>query len=257
MKYTDLHIRKPLLPALDPKTANEECRITTRNLHCFAAGDFRCNEQPGLTAMHTLWLREHNRVANELSDINPHWNDERTFHEARKLIGAMMQHITFNEWLPIVLGPRVLDIFELKLLPTDYYNLYNETVNPTCSNAFGAAAFRFGHSLVKNSLSRCNKEFREVPFFIKLHKELNNPSNLHNFGSVDRILLGLASKRLARRDEFISEELTNHLFQVKNYMFSKDIFCHILLFSDSQVRIWHGFGCLEHSKRQRSWIACI
>ena len=166
--------------------------------------------------MHTLWLREHNRISNELSDINPHWKDDRTFHESRKIVGAMLQHITFNEWLPIVLGPRVLEIFELKLLPKGYYNLYNDTVNPTVSNAFGAAAFRFGHSLVKNSLSRCNKEFREVPFFIKLHKELNNPSNLHNFGSVDRILLGLASKRLARRDEFISEELTNHLFQVCN-----------------------------------------
>ena len=133
-----------------------------------------------------------------------------------------MQHITFNEWLPIVLGPRVIEIFELKLLPSGYYSLYNETVNPTVSNAFGAAAFRFGHSLVKNSLSRCNKDFREVPFFIKLHKELNNPSNLHNFGSVDRILLGLASKRLARRDEFISEELTNHLFQVSLFMFVYD-----------------------------------
>ena len=75
---------------------------------------------------------------------------------------------------------------------------------------------RFGHSLVKNSLSRCNKEFREVPFFVKLHKELNNPTNLHNFGSVDRLILGLCSKTLARRDEFITSELTNHLFQVNN-----------------------------------------
>merc|ERR1719367_949496 len=223
LKYTDLHIRKPLLPALDPKTANDECRITTRNLHCFAAGDFRANEQPGLTAMHTLWLREHNRIANDLADINPQWNDDRVYHEARKIVGAILQHITFNEWLPIVLGPRVIEIFELKLLPSGYYSLYNDTVNPTVSNAFGAAAFRFGHSLVKNSLSRCNKEFREVPFFIKLHKELNNPSNLHNFGSVDRILLGLASKRLARRDEFISEELTNHLFQTPKLGFGMDL----------------------------------
>jgi len=223
LKYTDLHIRKPLLPALDPKTAHEECRIPTRNLHCFAAGDFRCNEQPGLTSMHTIFLREHNRIAIELSDINPHWKDERTFHEARKIVGAMLQHITFNEWLPIVLGPRVLEIFELKLLPKGYYTLYNDTVNPTVSNAFGSAAFRFGHSLVKNSLSRCNKDFREVPFFIKLHKELNNPSNLHNFGSVDRILLGLATKMLGRRDEFISEELTNHLFQTPKLPYGMDL----------------------------------
>ncbi len=33
---------------------------------------------------------------------------------------------------------------------------------------------------------RCNKEFRQVPFQVELHKEMNNPSNLHNFGSVDR-----------------------------------------------------------------------
>ena len=151
-------------------------------------------------------------------------------------MGATLQHITFNEWLPIVLGPRVIEIFELKLLPSGYYSLYNETVNPTVSNAFGAAAFRFGHSLVKNSLSRCNKDFREVPFFIKLHKELNNPSNLHNFGSVDRILLGLASKRLARRDEFISEELTNHLFQVS-------LFMTVRALATTCARSLHQFSC--------------
>ena len=74
--------------------------------------------------------------------------------------------------------------------------------------------FRFGHSLVKRSIDRCNKEFRQVPFNVELHKEMNNPSNLHNFGSVDRILLGLSSQKLSRRDEFITDELTNHLFQV-------------------------------------------
>jgi peroxidase len=158
----------------------------------------------------------------------------RVYHETRKLIGAMLQHITYNEWLPIILGPRVLEIFELKLLPKGYYSYYNDTVNPTIANAFASAAFRFGHSLVKNSLSRCNKEFREVPFFIKLHKELNNPSVLHNFGSVDRIILGLASKRLARRDEFIAGELTNHLFQVNKRL--RDYFKNVpidmfLLFS--------------------------
>ena len=82
-----------------------------------------------------------------------------------------------------------------------------------CLKVKAAYCIRFGHSLVKRSIDRCNKEFRQVPFNVELHKEMNNPSNLHNFGSVDRILLGLSSQKLSRRDEFITDELTNHLFQ--------------------------------------------
>ena len=35
------------------------------------------NEQPGLATIHTLWLREHNRVALALANLNPHWSDDR------------------------------------------------------------------------------------------------------------------------------------------------------------------------------------
>ena len=65
------------------------------------------------------------------------------FLETRRYIGAVIQHITYNEWLPIILGPRVLEIFELKLLPRGYYRGYNDSVNPTIANAFAASAFRF------------------------------------------------------------------------------------------------------------------
>ena len=102
----------------------------------------RVNEQPGLATLHTLWLREHNRVALQLTRINPHWSDDRAFLETRRLVGALMQHITYNEWLPIILGPRVLEIFELRLLARGHYRGYNDSVNPTIANSFAAAAFR-------------------------------------------------------------------------------------------------------------------
>lgn len=54
--------------------------------------------------MHLLLARQHNRVAAMLQSLNPHWNDERVFQESRRIVAAQMQHVTYNEFLPVVLG---------------------------------------------------------------------------------------------------------------------------------------------------------
>ena len=54
--------------------------------------------------IHNLLLREHNRVARELYKYNPEWNDETIFQESRRIVAAQIQHITYNEWMPLILG---------------------------------------------------------------------------------------------------------------------------------------------------------
>lgn len=54
--------------------------------------------------MHTLWAREHNRIAAKLSALNPKWSDETIFQETRRIVIAEIQHIIYNEFLPNLLS---------------------------------------------------------------------------------------------------------------------------------------------------------
>lgn len=82
--------RKALLPYANGQFIDCRRNVTESDINCFLAGDFRVNEQIGLTVMHTVWLREHNRIARRLKLINPHWGGEKLYQEARKIIGAQV-----------------------------------------------------------------------------------------------------------------------------------------------------------------------
>ena len=109
-------------------------------------GDSRSNEQPGLTVYHTVWVREHNRLAAGLALANPAWGEEELFQEARNILVAELQHITYTEYLPLILGDTVMaEIVKTKQ--------YNNTLDASVSNAFATAAFRFGHSMIPENLT--------------------------------------------------------------------------------------------------------
>ena len=109
---------------------------------CFLAGDDRVNEHPGLTMIHTILAREHNRIATQLREINPQWEEEKVFQETRRIVGALIQHITFSEFLPRVLGPDLMTDYSLNLLPGGYFTDYSPNCSKLMLNEFSGAAFR-------------------------------------------------------------------------------------------------------------------
>ena len=117
------------------------------------AGDERAIVQPALAAMHTVFMKEHNRIASEIkkllvSFLNDNSNDEVDeiiYQETRRIIIGELQNIVYNEYLPLVLGKSAMESLKIDLRkPTSY----DPTVDPSIMNEFASAAYRFGHSIV-------------------------------------------------------------------------------------------------------------
>ncbi|KAG7168856.1 Peroxidasin-like 1, partial [Homarus americanus] len=128
----------------------EDCRSDKNK--CFLAGDDRNNEHLALMVIHTLFFREHNRLATHLSALNPHWGDETIFQEARRINIAQYQHIVYSEFLPVLLGQQKMADYRLTPEKSGYYQGYDARVNPGVLNEFATSAFRVGHTMVPNRL---------------------------------------------------------------------------------------------------------
>jgi peroxidase len=114
----------------------------------FMAGDVRAAETPDLTALQTLFVREHNYQADLLHKEHPTWTDEQLYQNAKAIVIAEEQNITYSEFLPHLLGPNAI--------PT--YHGYDPSVDPSITNEFAAAAYRFGHSIVSSDINQIDNQ---------------------------------------------------------------------------------------------------
>lgn len=171
----------------------------------FLAGDVRANEQVGLMAVHTLFVREHNRLAGIIAQQNPTWTDEEIFQVARRIVGAQIQRITYEEYLPAILG------WDLYVRPGDAR--YNPNVNASVTNAFAHAAFRFAHSQINDNLLLVNNHNQQVgnltlrQAFFNVDFLVNNPANL------DLVLKGQAEQLAQAVDTLYANAVRNNLFR--------------------------------------------
>ena len=176
----------------------------------FLAGDVRANEQVGLTSMHTIFSREHNRLAQAIASAGLETTDENIYQLARKIVGAQMQIITYNEFLPALMGPLAPSIEE-------YSNLgYLSGEDASITQTFSHAVFRFGHSMGTPSLQLRNNDYslagtldlRDV-FFAP---ELTDPGLGGDPTLIDKVLRGMAFQLAEENDVLLVDEIRNFLF---------------------------------------------
>ena len=148
----------------------------------FAAGDVRSNEQVGLTAFHTLFLREHNRLARQIAEddfrganlSNPAI-DEEIFQRARATVAAFLQKITYHDWLPALLGTNAM---------SRYYG-YDSQIDPRITNEFSTAAFRIGHTMLPSQYRITDQQGNES--VLSLRNAFFNPAYISLNGISDII----------------------------------------------------------------------
>ena len=167
----------------------------------FMGGDVRANENIELTSMHTLFLREHNRIAGLIDRAFPFLSDETVFQLSRAIVIGEIQSITFNEFLPALLGPGVIP----------NYSGYNPNVNPGIATEFSTAGFRLGHSLLAPDVQFLNPDGSTKFPTVSLANSFFNPPVLMANGA-DPILKYLATDNAQEIDNKIVPELQNFLF---------------------------------------------
>lgn len=241
---------KELLP-LSP--SHPECK--SESGYCFIAGDGRASEQPGLTAIHTIFVREHNRIVEGLRGVNPHWTGEQIFQHARRIVSAQNQHISYNEFLPRILSWNAVNLYGLKLLPQGYYKDYNPTCNPAIVTEFAAAAYRIGHSLLRPHIPRLSVNHQPIDPPILLRNGFFKTDMLLQPQMMDEIMRGLVATPMETLDQFITGEVTNHLFEDVKIPFSGIdlVALNVQRARDHGIPGYNNYRALCNLKRAQNW----
>lgn len=167
----------------------------------FVAGDLRVTENPDLTALQNLFQRNHNRLAAQLAQVHPGWTSDQIFNEARAINTAELQNVVYTEFLPAILGPNAIKP----------YAGYDPNADPTTSQEFTAAAYRFGHSIVSNQVNKLDNNGKLVETNTLAAAFFATPASYGANGGTDGLLRSISSDHAQVEDAHIVDGLRNLL----------------------------------------------
>ena len=185
---------------IDPNAPHMDDEVGLSVKH-FIAGDVRANENPILISFHTLFIREHNRLCDELRAVYLNWRDERIYQEARKRTVGIMNAIIYEEWLP-TMGVELPE-----------YQGYDNTVNSGISNVFTVTAFRMGHTLLSGNIMRLDNDGNPIPEGdLALKDAFFNPLEVTKVGGLEPYLKGMGAQVQQKFDAQMLDDVRNFLF---------------------------------------------
>lgn len=197
-----------MMPFNTTGLANDNDAHQVADTQLFLAGDVRANENPGLISIHTLFVREHNRLATALAAANPRLDDDQLYQKTRRIVIAELQWIVYNEYLPALLGSNAMP----------RYAGYNANVNPGIANEFATAAYRYGHSMLDGEVGRLNDDGTEVAAGgLELATSFFNPTVFdtslpQHSGDIDPFLKSESTGIAQEVDVYVDDAVRNFLF---------------------------------------------
>jgi peroxidase len=210
-----------------PFASNKSCSYNrfaseySRRQRCFLNGDPRTEDNVVLTSIQTLFLREHNRIARQLQQLNTSWTSDFLYQTARKIVIAEYTNIIYNEYLPALLGSDLSNKYGL--LPNSdntFFNGYNPQIYPQLINEFATAAFRYGHTQLAYSSHTASRTYQK--------SELTKPISHYLFNnefyrtSMDDIIRGaLVDHSYGAGQSQVNSYFEDWLFNGLFYMDSK------------------------------------
>lgn len=169
----------------------------------FVAGDFRVQENPDLTALQTIFLREHNRQVDQLALAHPDWTGDQLYNQARAIVTAEIARITYTEFLPHLLGANAITP----------YRGYNAGVDASLTEEFAGAAYRFGHSIVSANLAKIDETGNVIGTPVTLKDAFfQDPADFAADSGAAGLLRNLSSDLSNALDVHIVDDLRNFLF---------------------------------------------
>ena len=193
----------------------------------FICGDGRCNENIGLSAIHQVFHSEHDRLVADIQNTLTNdtsakgvaalaewksaagangWNGERLFQAARFVTEMEYQHLVFEEF-----GRKVQPAIQP-------FHVYHSDVNPAVHAEFAHAVYRFGHSMLTETIARTNEDRSDNS--ISLLDGFLNPPSFTDGGSAGQltseqaagsIAMGMSDQVGNELDEFVTDTLRNNL----------------------------------------------